>query len=554
MAIGMNRQQTAPMRTPRTRRNHPISVMTSFQPGQCVPVWASEMLREEQMRGAISINVEMQETRELLANKVMMRATAYVVPWLAFERFEGSRDQFDRSYMNEPQVEGGDVVPFIENQPFGTPANNTVHRALGLHAKSTDQINTMYLEAYNIIANFRRKNRSRDISQRTRLDQTLAEAFWLDGRFAHVVPDFDQAVIDGEVALSMVAGGKVPVMGLGLENKSGTVFASDTFTTVAQSDGSVGPMTGYKTKTVPAAAGEAALVVKQGGNLNGMPDIYAELQDAGITVSLANIAMARKAQWFAKIREKFEGYDDEYIIDMLMSGLSIPDQHLKQPILIADQTVTFGQVKRYATDASNLTVSAVSGGASVSFDLNVPKLATGGVVMVIVEVMPQQLFERQQDPFFHLKTSNHRAQLPDYLRDELDPEKVDVVLNKQIDTDHGVPDGVFGFWPLNAKWTSFGPRIGGKFYRPAADLATDTVRQRFWAYENKDSVLAEDFYLVQGLHNKPFLDNTSHPFELAAQGGLVMTGDTVFGGLLVEATNNYEEVMSKAPVERIEKE
>lgn len=548
----VNRQSTRPLRTPRTRRNHPLSVLSSPKAGVCYPLAAMPLLREDQMRGQVSIAIEMLETHEILMNSTRARITAYVVPFLAFDRFEGSRDQLDRSYAGEPKVEGGAVVPFFETAAMGALGANPIYRALGLHGKPTDMVNTAYLEAYNQIINFRRKNRSPKLAMRERLDSTLAEAFWLNSQWEHVVPDFDQAVIDGEVALNIVEQ-KMPVRGIGVmaANPRPTAYYG-TYESPMNGQQDLQAREGWRVRSGGPAAGEAAaeLVIKSTNGVDFRPDIWAEMQENGISVSLSNIAMARKAQWFAKMRERFNGFDDDYIIDMLMSGLEIPDQSLKQPILLADVTARFQQVKRYATDSGNLAESAVSGAAMASFDLNVPRLNTGGVVMLMVECLPDQLWERQRDPFFY---TSDVASLPDYLRDEMDPEKVDIVRNGQVDTDHATPNATFGYEPMNGKWNRWGPRIGGKFLRPSVNTVADEERQRIWAHEQVNPTLADSFYLVKGLHNKVFLDTETDPFEAAVSGGCVITGNTVFGGMLVEATNDYDEVMAKAPTERIEK-
>lgn len=524
----VNRTHTAPIAVQRTTRVHDIAVLTSLPAGKLAPVAAIPLLREDGMRANISINCEMLETRELLMNPVQMRVTAYLVPFLALERFEGSRDQFDRSYMGEPKVVGDSVVPWIETQAAGTHGSNAVYKTLGLHAKSTDLVNTAYLEAYNAVWNFRAVNRSKEITQRARLDATLAPAFWQHSRFAHVVPDFDQAVIDGEVALNVV-------------NAQLKVGANEGGTFVQAELSEFGGAGGYG-------------VVKRVGSTSPFSDgadVWAELQQNGITISLSNLELARKTQAFAALRQKYEGIDEEWIIDMLMAGLSIPDQAMKQPILLADRTVRFAQAKRYATDAANLSQSAVSGAASANVTVRVPKINTGGVVLVFVECVPEQLFERQRDPFFFTSSVE---QLPEFLRDTLDPEKVDIVKNAEIDTDHATPNSTFGYAPMNWKWTSYGPRVGGKFYRPSTNTPTDGVRQRIWAVENVNPVLSADFYLVNGIHSKPFLDTAADPFEVAAMGQAMIDGNTVFGGKLLEATGNYDAVLEKAPQERIAKE
>ena len=58
---------------------------------------------------------------------------------------------------------------------------------------------------------------------------------------------------------------------------------------------------------------------------------------------------------------------------------------------------------------------------------------------------------------------------PEFIRDTLDPEKVDVVTNEEVDVEHGTPVGTFGYTYLNGKWARSIPRVGGKFYRPDPD-------------------------------------------------------------------------------------
>lgn len=528
----VNRTTTTPVRTPRTVRNHNIQVLTSMMPGLCVPVAAIPLLREDALSAQVRIQVEMMETHELLMNSTNMRVTAYLVPFQAYDRFQGSRDQLDRSYMKQAQIDGGAVVPFFETAvlPAGGVNANPIYKALGLHGKQGDTVNTMYLEAYNQIINMRLKNRSPNLTKRTRLDTTLAPAFWLNSQWQHVVPDFDQATIDGEVALDFTAS-KVHVRGIG------------TYGSTPGSGLLVSNLNG--TSSAMASSGTMAVYGKPttGADINSA-GIYADLQDAGVTVSLSEIAMAKKAQWFAKVREKYQGLDDEYIIDMLMSGLEIPDQAMKQPILIADVVTKFAQSKRYASDYANMAESAVSGAASAGFDMRVPRLNTGGVVMVMVECLPDQLFERQMDPFFY---TSDTAALPEALRDELDVQKVDIVTNRQVDIDHATPAGTFGYEPMNGKWNRWGPRLGGKFHKPSAITSNDEERQRLWAVETANPVLGTSFYLCPPMNLKPFLNTVSDPFEVAVGGTAQIQGNTVFGGMLVEQTNLYQKVMAKAP-------
>lgn len=548
--MSINRQSTTPLSVPRSNRNHALTVLTSLPAGKVVPIAAIPMLREDSVRrGAVRIALEMRETAEILLNPVHVQVSAYLVPLLAMERFEGSLDQFNRSFMGRPKVEGGATVPFIETHDMGPHGDNAIYKYLGLHGKPTDKVNTAYLEAYNAIWNFRATNRSKDITKRGRLDKTLAPAFWLGSRFAHIVPDFDQAIIDGEVALNIVDS-RMPVRGIGKANADFPLANQQ----VRESNGQV--VTYPFSQAVDAGSTAQKFFIKSGWGLDDItggptfPDVYAEMQENGITISLSNIEMAKKTQAFAELRKRYSGHDEDWLIDMLMDGLSIPDQAYKQPMLLAQRATQFRMAKRYATDSGNLDESAVSGMAAVDLRLNVPQLHTGGVIMIVAEVVPEQLFERQRDPFFHLGSVDT---LPEFLRDTLDPEKVSVVPNGYIDTDHATPAGTFGYAPLNHEWNTMGPKVGGKFYRPSVNTGFDEARQRLWAVETVNPQLSQNFYIVSDIHTKPFIDQASDPFEAAAIGNVVLNGNTVFGGLLREATDDYDTIAAKAPVARIEK-
>ncbi|AXH75497.1 MAG: major capsid protein [Microviridae sp.] len=546
----MNRTKTSPIPVQRTTRASQHRVLTSLPAGKMVPIAVIPLLREDSISsGSFTFGFEMNETVELLMNAVNVRVMAYLVPNLALDRFDGL-DSLNKSYEGVPLVEGGPVTPWFEMGAAPIRGGAPVLEYMGKHYKPGAQINTSYLECYNQIWNFRAKNRSADIPLRQRLDATLAPAFWDHQSFAHIVPDFDQAVIDGEVALNVV-NSKMPVGGLGLVGSANTapvqMVDAATGTTILHPDA-------WAIQDVAAGSqvGRNALGVKATGPNTGIPDVWAELQDNGITVSLSNIEMARKTQAFARLRQQYQGHSDEYIIDLLMDGITLPDQIWKQPILLADRRTVFGMSKRYASDADNLTESVVNGATYIDVRFSVPRCNSGGVVMLVAEIAPEQLFERQQDVYLH---ANSVDSLPQFLRDTLDPEKVEVVTNEMIDIDHSKPLNTFGYGPLNHRWAKSIPQIGGKFYRPEVDAAFDEDRQRIWAVETVDPVLSKDFYLCTTMHYKPFVvtDLQIDPFECLMRGQAVIRGNTVFGGLLVEASNNYDKVMEEAPTVRIDK-
>lgn len=555
------RSQTTPIRTPRTMRRQSARGITSLPAGKMVPIAAVPLLREDAIRsGRLRFSFEMMETAEILMNSINVRVTAYLVPMLALQRFNGSMDQLNLSYQGKPPMEGEAVVPYLETAPFGASGANKVYEYLGLHGRADQLVNTTYLEAYNAIWNFRAENRSKDLAEknlRTRLQTDLAPAFWTHDMFRHIVPDFDQAAIDGAISLDLVSA-RIPVSGIGIDTvRYGRYTNAGESTQVSYNDSSGNSGTsgtgnnwlGYG-KNSQSWERHTGVVLKEDENNPGFPAVFAELADAGVSISLSNIELAKKTQAFALLRQQYNMHDD-HIINLLMDGISIPDQAFKQPMLIADRTTVFGMAKRYASDGGNLTESVVNGATYLDMSIQLPRIGVGGVVMVLAEIMPDQLFERQEDPFLH--TIDHET-LPQYLRDTLDPEKVDVVKNGRIDVDHDAPNNSFGYEPMNARWNINIPRVGGRFYRPDVDAGFDEDRQRIWAVETKNPTLSTDFYLCTNIHTKPFVVTNQDPFECVTQGEIFIEGNTVFGGHLIEATDDYEKTLAVAPRERVSKD
>lgn len=543
------RTSTTPLRVPRSHRLHTARSLTSLPAGKMVPVTAIPLLREDAIRsGRLRYSFEMMETAEILMNAVYVHLSAYLVPTLAFERFSGM-DALNRAWEGVKEREGdANPVPYVETETFGAYAENDIYVYLGLHGRADQTVNTGYVEAYNQIWNFRATNRSPDLPQRTRLQKDLAPAFWRHEMFRHIVPDFDQAVIDGEVPLNITAA-MMPVKGIGIANSHASRDAAISL----RETGATALRSAHGWYTAPAGTNstdQTAVLIEEDPNNEGFPGVFAELQANGITVSLSNIELARKTQAFARLRQQYHGHSDEYIINLLMDGLTIPEQAFKQPMLVGEQTTIFGMSKRYASDSGNLTESVVNGATFVDMNINLPRISTGGVLMIVAEITPEQLFERQRDAYLH---ANAVSDFPHYLRDTLDPEKVSAVPCEYVDIDHNTPSATFGYAPLNYEWNITAPRIGGRFYRPEVDAPTDEDRQRIWAVETANPTLSQDFYLCTEIHTKPFVVTDQDPFEVVCQGDFIIEGNTVFGGALVEANQDYAKVLEVAPQDRLEK-
>lgn len=530
------RTETDPVPVVRQTRSFPLRGATTLPVGRFVPIATYNLLREDSSQGNFSFAIEMRETHELLLNGVFARVSAFFMPHVANARFEKNPTFFHKSYQGEIPMVGKTVIPFIELHDYGTAGSNKVYKALGLFEAETAKVNTSYLEAYNSVWNFVALNRSKDIDPRLITDGTLAPAFWGQNNMSEIVPDFDDALIAGEVPLTVIAQ-HMPISGIGVTGTGSTTTPSSN---VRDASGDL--QTYHRNRYTSAATATQPLIrMKETSADEYWPDIYAEFGENDITVSLANLAQAKNLVSWAKLRERYEGHSDEWIIDTLMSGFHIEDQRFMQPILLSQKTVKFKQGIRFASNAPDLAEKATNGVASGSLSLMLPQNIYGGVVMIFAEIFPEQLYERQPDPWF---TAQSVDDLPNYYHDVNNPMPVEEVLNKHVDSSHTQPTGLFGWARRNWRWLKWPTRLGGDLFVHTASTATTEARRVLWPTDVADPALSEEFYLTTTLGTTPFMDQTRDQFVVSFNGSVTITGLTLIGSVH-ESEANYDIVRAQ---------
>ena len=543
-----------PVAFQRTRRTSKGRVLTSGDAGKILPLKADPVLREEGFSGNINVSVEMMETSEKPVNAIVAKAMTYFVPYLAFDQFNGSIEELNRSYSKENGIAGSQVDFFEKNKYYNgsavvtdsTPTDMDTgdngraefYGTMGIHHGAAD-MNNSYVQAYNAIVNHRRKARSASLALRNEFEHDLAEAFWPNSGNSHIMADFDQKLIDGEVSLTGLTF-KAPI-------RAGNYFGAPGYSQYKfpTNDG-VDTPTNLGTGVIGPDGTAIASTAYE------FESIWAELTSGGdATMSLADIEQARKTAAFAKLRAAYDGIDDEFIIDLLMQGISVPTEMMKQPMLLGQQTGMFAFAQRYATDSGNLDDTATNGFVQLGYRVRAPRTSVGGIVMTTLEIAPEQLWERKKDYFLYTTDPDN---LPNALRDSLDPEKVSVVKKNHLDVNHSTPDATLGYAPLNHEYNRDDIRVGGKFYRPSNDAYTE-VRSRIWTNEVTDPSLSTDFYLCTNLHKKIFADQVSDSFEITAVSDLTVDTNVVFGDRLLEAdaTSDYETITNLVDAQRISK-
>jgi len=494
----INRTNTSPMMFPRTVRTPGRMLMTSLRAGKTYPVAVEEIQPEESIRSGsmVQIAIQSEETEKMVVNATYIRAHTYFVPLAAFERFNGLDSVFDAyagvvgaESPRKMEVRSASAVEIWDHLGFQIPVGDTV--------------NTDMIEAYNLIINHRRREVSKSLPQRTAGTLSVARSLWGQTALARIVPDFDSAMIDASVTLD------------------------------------------YNAATLPISGGPLTVPAVNTDPIEGIETLVAELSGNAGTISLAKLQQAEQLKAFAEYRSTLSGISSDELKDVLMSGMSIPSQAYRQPILVGKSApVTLEQLRRWATDGASLDEYAANAGGVVSVPISMPKVKCGGYLITTVEVVPEPVFDRMVPMWmFH-----DVAQMPRADRDYLDPQGVTAVPNRFVDSLHGTPDGTFGYAPLNYEWSQRTVGMGGRYLRTPAVSATDEDQQHVWSVRTVNPVLDEDAFLVpQDFAHDVFMDTVSDPFITNVNSSYMIEGNTQFGPALYESTGDWAAMATVVP-------
>lgn len=531
-------QNVRPMPARRSRRFDIWRGITSGRAGQVLPVAFFPLLREDRVSGKVAVQLRMEETLRPVRNAINVRLQAWLVPHVALERFNGSMETFNRSYAGELMPDGA-AAPALFTDAVKTAAAVPVLTKLGIHVREGDKFNMDLIRSYNVLCNHRRQLATEELGPVPEDRLQLHRAFWLDRALDYVKPSFDQLLMQGGVEAALV--GRAPVSGAGVPN-AGYTWQPVTAGGIRTTEGTDTVAGNWSPHGADPQAG-GSVRIKENPDNPGFPGVFAELANSTAYFTLADIQLAQQTQSFAKVRDAFKGrVSDDYLIDLLMAGIEIPPEDLRNPHLVGEARGVVGIQERYATDGASLDMSRSNGFLSLSCSISTPKVNTGGVVIVILEIVPESLFERREDPYIALTANSH--ELPQYDRDFLDPEKVVVMQNREVDVLHDAPSGLFGYAPLNHEWNRSFTRMGGRFIRRNSDQFVED-RQILWSCDIRNPALGEDFFLCPSdLPHSVFADTAADPFEITVLGRAAVDGLTVFGAPIEEDTNSYEEQMA----------
>jgi hypothetical protein len=546
----MLRQDDRPIQFQKTRRMDNVNRLTSGAAGVIIPVAVAPLLREDSAAGRIVIDMELAEMPKPLENAVIARGQTWFVPRPALPQFAGIDDYRHAYHGTTPTREGGSALSAATLFPTRSTAmsSNEIGVALGLHTVSGENYNLDYFDAYQDICNFRlAAHSSKATKYLYRLQDgtghQLRPAFWPKNRMHQIVPDYESALVKGSLDLDVTAG-QIPVSGIGI---AASLSPNSTDRTVRETDHTQGTVT--YSNTVESMGSTAMMLEVSSKDGQWHPDVYAEMADETISTSLMDIDKARTTQAFAKRLAAFAGSDysgfsnEDLIMSEFMQGFETPEELMLRPWLLDNKTVVFGMTERHATDAANLDDSSTTGRAGMVLNVNVPKAKYGGIIMATVEVLPERLYERQEDPYMMVTDA---SDLPNPMRDIQRTEPVDIVLNRRIDTAHTTPDATFGYEPMNEKWQREFTALGGEFRQDTPGTPATTARTAIWQADYVDPVFTSDHYVAphpfpQDVFSAPSADIVN----IAVKQQITIVGQTQFGDALVEDNDEMANVIAE---------
>jgi len=554
------RQSTTPVPYETSVRPDNDVKMTSGRAGVVVPLGYVPLLPGESMSGRVGIDIKLAEMPRPLVNAVYANVQAWFAPRSAFPQFPG-RDELNHAMIGLPIKSLGAAdrspPPFyttLSGASVTTAAASDLFKTLGIHLPTGAVINTDLIDAFNLIWNFRAAAHSSRITRRQYASEsvaaatTLPPAFWPSGRFAHVVPDYEIALVQGALDLDIVAG-KLPVDGI---YSFGTVTAKAAGTAARGVDASADATTtagfGSANAMVEAATGGAGLLFKTSGGTGAAarPDISARLSGQSISITLNDFDKARITQAYAKLHAAYAGNDatgfdnDDVLVALLMQGINPGEENFKRPWLLDSQRVPIGFAERFATDAANLDESVTIGRGQATLSLNVPKTDVGGVVIYTVEVLPERLDERMSDEWL---LCDDFKDLPNPLRDIQRTLPVDLVVNRRIDAKHTTPAGLYGYEPMNAVWKRDFTRLGGIFFEDVPGNTITESRMGLWQTDLINPVFASSHHLAPvPFPHDVFADTLAPAFEVVSRHVCSIVGNVQFGDVLTEANDDYDAV------------
>lgn len=538
----MVRQSADPVTFNRGIRGDNGLIVTSLFAGKVTPVSYVPIYPGDSASGSIGVDGDLAHMPKPLLNGVVANVQTWFVPKASLPQFSGP-DEFLASFQETTITALGQTdrtpPPLYETVSaqgdLDIIAASEFFLALGLHIPPNTVLNTDLIDSFWRIYNFRLAAHSSKLQLKGYTQDsvtsatTLPQAFWPQSRSSRFVPDYELALVIGELALDVTAG-QLPVFGI-----------SRTAADEAANNANIQ----FNPTNVQIYNAVSDRNIQLELSTDGSSNIFSDMAGQTVVTSLADIDKARTTQAFAKLMTAYAGQDsggygisENAMVAHLMQGLVVPPELFNRPWLLDSAQVPIGFSERHATDGASLEQSTSQGAFSTRLSVNLPTQDSGGVIITTVELLPERVQEAQSDEWLHYTKV---GDLPNALRDIQRVEPVDTVTNRRLDVRHTSPDGLYGYEPMNDVHDRETTRLGGIFHQPDPSNPFKEARSALWLSALVDPIFTEDHWLCPKDFNQDvFSDPLAPCAEISSRHTISIVGLTQRGDPLAEDNSEYE--------------
>lgn len=413
---------------------------------ELIPVACVETLPGDTIEMSTSMLIRVSPLNTPVMHPVSVRVHHWFVPnrlvWSDWEKFiTGGSDGLG----------GGAVYPTIT---FNNAAQGSLADYFGIPplVASNRSVSALPFRAYNKI--FNENYRDEDlVTERATSTAggadattvtTVAKCAWQKDRFTQARPWTQKGP-----TVTVPLGTSAAVKGVGISSTAGAAGAVN----IKETDA-----TGARATTGWSSASTNFIIDQDAGNV-GFPNIYADLS----TAAGPDVIAFRRALALQRYEEARAMYGDRYPEYLAYLGVRSSDARLQRPEYLGGgkQTISFSEVLQTGVTTSGTPSVGVGsllghGIAAARSRKFVKFFEEHGHIISLLSVRPRTMYADGIDKMW-LRTTKE-----DYWQRELQDIGQEAVLNKEVYSNHGTPDGTFGYGDRYYSYKSMMSQIAGE--------------------------------------------------------------------------------------------
>lgn len=498
-----------------------------FRGGRLNPVCAVAFRESESAILSQTITYELDPIAGRMITPITAELVSVYVPVQAIDVVANPAEAYaGNTEVVRDKLLSGTALFGLENENEITKRLGVVPRSVGGQKKVSLAVRYAHIAAVNYL-------RQRKYVKATQMDNTdisvspaLIGQTVLD-RMNGVLDPEDR--VNGAVNLNL-PNVLLPVQGMGrLSNGATNITANRS---VAQADGEGGVEVLNYPYSKEFQNNPSQMVQRTTGQ--GVPILEAVFNgiDAG-SVSLTDFYNAELQDGLTRQMRQIIDDNPEYGEEMVTRwahGLSVDSG--KTPFIINQQTVTFGQNYRRATDGANLDMAQTDMATQIEFTVPVPATELGGVVITFAVVKPDETLASQPHPFL-----SEPWGATNYVSDEMARDPVPVTI-RELDADCETADEetrafYVGHNHLKKAYVNYG-------FNRHLDRTTVDAKTAIWQLEVPLSVTPESVLYPAELDHYPFADQQAEICTYTVSSVATVRTPMIFGPTPVEELAQIE--------------